>query len=220
VVDAKAANKAEWIKCIEEDRLQEFEPKELPLPCNTSQIAIVVFEHQCTKELFIHTPTVAQSLKQFFCTPCQPLSHLTVKGEHVGIERAPEPDEIFWENTGISMNGSICRKVSFGLICLLILLIGGSVQYGLAILTNKVTTSSGKIFFKILNPTFVVAWSTFIQDVIIELTEKERNETVTEFQAVLVVKLALMQFLNAGIFVVGTRILAGLPTFDLGTGVV
>jgi len=42
---------------------------------------------------------------------------------------------------------------------------------------------------------------------------------VTEFQSVLVVKITLCQFLNAGIFVVGTKILASINTFDIGAGI-
>jgi hypothetical protein len=72
--------------------LDQFEPKDLPVPTETSQIAIVVFEHQTTKDFFIHKATCGQSILQFFCTPCIPMSELTVKGQPVGIERAPEPD--------------------------------------------------------------------------------------------------------------------------------
>ena len=35
----------------------------------------------------------------------------------------------------------------------------------------------------------------------------------------LVVKITLCQFLNAGIFVVGTKILASINTFDIGAGI-
>ena len=42
---------------------------------------------------------------------------------------------------------------------------------------------------------------------------------MTEFQSVLVVKITLCQFLNAGIFVVGTKILASINTFDIGAGI-
>lgn len=85
-------NKEDFINCAKEDRLKEFVPKELPTPSETSQIAIVIFEHQETKNIFIHKPTICQRILQFFCTPCQPLSELSIKGQAIGIERAPEPD--------------------------------------------------------------------------------------------------------------------------------
>ena len=40
---AKAKNKAEWIKCVEEDRLNEFKPEAVPTPDEPAQIAIVIF---------------------------------------------------------------------------------------------------------------------------------------------------------------------------------
>jgi hypothetical protein len=117
------------------------------------------------------------------------------------------------------VSGSICRKVSYGLISILVLLIGGCVQYGLAVLNSKATSDEVKMFFKIVNPLFVVSWSEVLMALIIALTEKERNETVTEFQTVLLVKITLCQFLNAGVFVIGTKILVNINKFDLGNGV-
>jgi len=73
------------------------------------------------------------------------------------------------------MKGSICRKVSYGLISVLVLLIGGCVQYGLAVLNTKVKDGGTKMFFKIFNPLFVVLWSEVLMALIIALTEKERN---------------------------------------------
>lgn len=52
------------------------------------------------------------------------------------------------------------------------------------------------------------------------LTHKERNETVIEFQSVLVVKIALLQFFNAGVFVVGASIAVKYSNFDLGNGII
>lgn len=115
-----------------------------------------------------------QNLKQFFCTSIQPLSEMTVKGQEIGIERAPEPDEIHWENTGITQNGSICRKVSYGLISFMVLFLGGWGQYWLFILSARSAPES-KIFFRLFNPCFVLIWNSIIGMVIIKLTEKERN---------------------------------------------
>jgi hypothetical protein len=56
---------------------------------------------------------------------------MMVKGEQIGVERAPEPDDICWENSGITMGGGILRKVLYGSVALLVLVIGGGTQYGL-----------------------------------------------------------------------------------------
>lgn len=42
---------------------------------------------------------------------------------------------------------------------------------------------------------------------------------MTEFQSTLLVKMTLLQFLNAGVFVILTKILASISTFDLGNGI-
>ena len=73
------------------------------------------------------------------------------------------------------MSGSICRKVGFGWISIMVLLVGGLVQYGLALLTTQVSSPEGKILMRIVNPLFVVIWSQFLIFIIVNLTEKERN---------------------------------------------
>jgi hypothetical protein len=87
-------------------------------------------------------------------------------------------------------------------------------------LAATATSDFTKLFFKILSPIFVIAWSSLILALIVFLTQRERNETITEFQSVLVTKLTLLQFLNAGLFVVAAKILVGLSSFDLGNGIV
>ena len=68
------------------------------------------------------------------------------------------------------MSGAIARKVGFGLISILTLLIGGVVQYGLALLNKEAKTDAAKMFFRIFNPLFVVLWSEVIILVIVHLT--------------------------------------------------
>ena len=57
------------------------------------------------------------------------------------------------------MSGSIVRKVGFGLISLLTLLVGGVVQFGLAVLNREAKGEAAKMFFRVFNPLFVVLWS-------------------------------------------------------------
>lgn len=49
-------------------------------------------------------------------------------------------------------------------------------------------------------------------------TKKERSETLTEYQTVLMVKITIFQFFNAGIFVIGSEIAANYTTFSLNSG--
>lgn len=106
------------------------------------------------------------------------------------------------------MSGSICRKVSFGIISLFILGVGGGAQYYLAVLASQATDDLMKLVFRFLNPLIVNIFNSIILVTLVIMTEKERNETVTEFQSVLVVKITFLQFFNAGIFVIASKIAA------------
>jgi hypothetical protein len=118
------------------------------------------------------------------------------------------------------MKGSICRKVVYGLISFFILLAGGMAQYGLTLLAKQSTDDFLALVFQYGNPAIVLMWNSIIMSTLIFVTERERNETKTEDDAVLVVKLTTLQFLNAGIFVVATKIAASYDTFDAGNGIV
>ena len=59
-----------------------------------------------------------------------------------------------------------------------------------------------------------------IEIVLIITSERERNETKTEFNSVVMVKLSYFQFLNTGVFVVLANYLANIDSFNLFDGVV
>lgn len=79
---------------------------------------------------------------QCLWTPCIPLSNFRIKGENISVERAPEPDDIIWENTKISLKGAICRKTLYSLFSIVLLLAGGGIQFGLAVAQTKVSQDS------------------------------------------------------------------------------
>jgi hypothetical protein len=55
------------------------------------------------------------------------------------VERAPEPDDIIWENSNLSIKGAIGRKIGYNLLSFAILAVGGAAQYGLAVLETTLT---------------------------------------------------------------------------------
>lgn len=126
--------------------------------------------------MFKYRPNICQKLIQCIWTPCIPRSDYRVKGECVAIERAPEPDDIVWENCKISECGAITRKTIYAFISILMLLIGGGVQYGLAVaqlsapkddLTQTLMSTASSVAVSILNA--------IIQVVLVFTTERERN---------------------------------------------
>jgi hypothetical protein len=63
-----------------------------------------------------------------------------VKGHFVSIQRAPEPDDINWANCGISLVGTICRRLIGLFVTLVFLGVGAGVQIGLQYIDEKVLT--------------------------------------------------------------------------------
>ena len=59
-----------------------------------------------------------------------------------------------------------------------------------------------------------------IQQFLIFTSIKERNETQTEFNTVLMIKISMFQFLNTGVFVVVANFLADIDGFTLDQGLV
>lgn len=51
-------------------------------------------------------------------------------------------------------------------------------------------------------------------------SRRQRNETLTEFNTILMVKISIFQFLNTGVFVLLAQFLADMENFDLSKGIV
>lgn len=62
--------------------------------------------------------------------------------------------------------------------------------------------------------------NTIIQIFLVFSSQRERNETLTEFNTVLMVKISFFQFLNTGVFVVLANFLADPTGFSLQKGFV
>jgi hypothetical protein len=73
------------------------------------------------------------------------------------------------------MNGAICRKLAFGLVSILILMVGGAAQYALAILNKQATSDILKLMFQFANPIIVMIWNSIILSSLELMTEKERS---------------------------------------------
>lgn len=95
-----------------------------------------------------------------------------VKGERIAVERAPEPDDIVWENSKISMQGAILRKSLYSLLSILLLAAGGACLYGLAIATVKAPSELVK---KIMTTAFsiVVSLLNFIIEIFLIFTSRK-----------------------------------------------
>lgn len=103
-------------------------PEDVLKPNKIAPLAIVTFEMECAKDYFIVEPTTWEKILIFFWSIYLPYSKYEIKGQKVSIQKAPEPDDIYWENCGISYYGNLCRRLVGKFFIFLLLILGLFVQ--------------------------------------------------------------------------------------------
>lgn len=132
------------------------------------------------------------------------------------VERAPEPDDILWENADIPKSRqkrNIFLAYFFGI---LILLGGGVIQYYLQVFQNQITDATIKSYFSSASSLIITIFNGIIIQFLIFVTNLEGRETKTDQDRSLLVKICLYSFFNAGIFYTAANILAqSLHSFNI-----
>lgn len=142
-----------------------------------------------------------------------------MKGKRIAVERAPEPDDIIWENSNISVKGALIRKVIYNSLAIVLLGLGFGVQFGLALAKAKISQDETTQLFISTCISVVISLFNWIIQLFLGFTsKKQRNETVTEYNMVLMVKISVFQFLNTGVFVILAQLLANFDDFSLNRG--
>ena len=119
------------------------------------------------------------------------------------------------------MCGAITRKTIYGFLSILILVAGGAAQWGLAVLKETYATTDTEVLLMSTASSILVSiLNVIIQQFLIFTSVKERNETQTEYNTVLMIKISFFQFLNTGVFVVLANFLADIDGFALDQGLV
>lgn len=103
----------------------------------------------------------------------------------------------------------------FNILGALLLFSGGLAQYWLAVLQLSVTDKTIQQLLSVGLSILVAIFNFIILQFLVFTTVKERNETLTEFNTVLTVKISFFQFLNTGIFVVLANFLADIKNFTI-----
>ena len=170
-------NKVNYKKSIKEDT--EFVPEPLPSLDKPAHLAVIIFSKQRSKDFFIYKPYLYQNILSCICDPCVPISDFHVKGEYVSVDRAPEPDDINWENANISVSGAICRKTYYTFLSVCLLVGGGAAQYGLAVFQNSLTDETLIFYLGTASSLLVTLMNKIILEFLYFASTKERNETVT-----------------------------------------
>lgn len=122
-----------------------------------------------------------------------------IRKENVVIQRAPEPDDIIWQNLGKSPKVIILRKILTNFIGVLLLVTNGVIQYLFALwsVSQPLETQSN---ISILSSIIVNIVNYLITVFFIWSTKKEGNLTFTTENQSLTIKIVYFQFINSGVF--------------------
>ncbi len=132
----------------------------------------------------------------------------TLKEKTVLIARAPEPDDIIWENADIPRL-RLARNIFLSyLVGLLILASGGVIQYYLQYFQLKIKDPVTSSYFSYVTSVIVNIYNSIIVQFLILVTKSEGHVTKTGLDQSLMIKICLYSFFNAGIFYSLASILA------------
>ena len=86
------------------------------------------------------------------------------------IKRAPEPDDIIWDNAHVTIGEMIMRKMILGTVSFVLLMVGGFAQYGLALMQRDITDDTRRILIGTLASVVVTITNLILQYFLIYTT--------------------------------------------------
>lgn len=122
--------------------------------------------------------------------------------------RASEPDDIIWENLEVTLKSIILNKVISNLFAFFVLLIGGLIQYWLAVWQIKNPAPNPNTVIVIFSAIIVTFSNYVLSLLLIWATKKEGNFTKSKYNASLTLKICIFQFFNSGLFYTLSNLLA------------
>lgn len=126
----------------------------------------------------------------------------------VVCERAPEPDDILWQNADKPRSSIIRNKIISYLVSICLLLVGGYIQYALQIKKQELVDQTIINLYNILSSISVVVFNFVISQFLVFMTAREGDCTMSHRNSSLLIKASIFEFFNAGIFYTFARILA------------
>ncbi|CAD8053330.1 unnamed protein product [Paramecium primaurelia] len=123
------------------------------------------------------------------------------KDKLISIRRAPEPDDIFWENCGIENSIKIKRKFISWIVVFVLLGISFATLYGLEYLQNQYLSNDldfiTKTSISLLKSLIITIVDALIYYFITLLANHERHVTKTHQDTSVAQKLCCVQFINS-----------------------
>jgi len=110
------------------------------MPNQLARFVIVIFEQQASKEVFKDMDDCLSPIRDFLCNCrlCLDYSEFKVKDQPVVVERAPEPDDILWNNADTPRNSIVRNKIISYVLSFGLLVLSGYIQYLLEVQKNSI----------------------------------------------------------------------------------
>jgi len=128
VTEAVIEKSAAEIKLVsKKERLSEIEKEVQAEHGNKNEYCtgygIVIFRqaHMARRIIEWYNPPVSEVLWQFLSCSGPPSITIGGKGVNVGVEKAPEPEDVIWENFEVTPMERLCRAIRSNIGCFLVL---------------------------------------------------------------------------------------------------
>lgn len=100
------------------------------VPTKFARTAIVIFSSALSKQFFINSSNQVQTMIRTLWGSYYARSSVhKIKGQFVSIYRAPEPDDLVWQNCGKKSRQLLLRRIGLYILSFMILGLGASMQY-------------------------------------------------------------------------------------------
>lgn len=100
--------------------------------------------------------------------------------------------------------------MKYTLISFLILLLGGGIQCGLAIVKETITDSTMQSVASYVTSVIISVFNFILYKLMVYASHREKYLTRTEEYSAMMIKISFLQFLNAGVFLVFAKLVANV----------
>lgn len=127
------------------------------------------------------------------------------------IYPAKEPEDIIWQNFGLSFKQKIIRRCISGVISTLIILISFAIVFGVKYAQHRVNeTNKSKAFFYMVAfgiAEIILVINFLLRSVLRKLTFWESRTTITSYNSVLALKISVVYFCNIALVILVANII-------------
>ncbi|CAD8085698.1 unnamed protein product [Paramecium sonneborni] len=130
----------------------------------------------------------------------------------IQITRAPEPDDVFWENCGYNLKYKIKQRIISWIITSVLLISSFFILFGLDYVQNNYLKEQNINYVLLTIISLIISFIISIINAMIYysitiLAQKEKHYTKTHYDVSVATKLIYVQFINSGLLIMATNIL-------------